>query len=294
MDSYGGGQARGCYNCGDASHQARDCPTRGPAKCYNCGGEGHMSRECPEGPKDKTCYKCGQPGHISRDCTNPPTEGAGRGGGGFSSGGGGNQECYKIGHIARNCPEAGGYGGGGGGFGGQQGGYGGGGFGGGRQGGQTCYSCGGYGHMSRDCTQGQKCYNCGEVGHLSRDCPSETSSERTCYKCKQPGPVPQLNCLEQNTPKCRLSQLTNLSRFAFYTSEKMLCERLNQDTEPRAFGKGGGLQNIHDRNNFGFRRPEDGVAKPENRPETQTSVRRLVTAEAGTCPYPTSYLGRPI
>ena len=41
--------------------------------------------------------------------------------------------------------------GGGGGYGGQQGGYGGaGGFGGGRrQGGQTCYSCGGYGHMSR-------------------------------------------------------------------------------------------------------------------------------------------------
>ena len=59
-------------------------------------------------------------------------------------------QCSKIGHIARNCPEAGGYGGQGGGYGGQQGGYGGGGFGGGRgQGGQTCYSCGGYGHMSR-------------------------------------------------------------------------------------------------------------------------------------------------
>ena len=29
----------------------------------------------------------------------------------------------------------------------------------------------------------------GEVGHLSRDCPSETTSERVCYKCKQPGHV---------------------------------------------------------------------------------------------------------
>ncbi|KAF2491579.1 hypothetical protein BU16DRAFT_122460 [Lophium mytilinum] len=33
----------------------------------------------------------------------------------------------------------------------------------------------------------------GEVGHLSRDCPSETSNERVCYKCKQPGHV-QASC----------------------------------------------------------------------------------------------------
>jgi cellular nucleic acid-binding protein len=81
----------------------------------------------------------------------------------------GGQECYKCGktgHIARNCTQGGGsYGGGGygGGAGGGAGGYGAGGAGGGFGGGArqtTCYSCGGFGHMSRDCTQGQKCYNC--------------------------------------------------------------------------------------------------------------------------------------
>ncbi|KAH4178196.1 hypothetical protein HBI56_021940 [Parastagonospora nodorum] len=183
----GGGGSRGCYNCGDSSHRAAECPTKGTPTCYNCGEKGHVSRECQNPQAEKTCYRCGGTGHISRECTKE--------GGAGMGGAGGGQECYKCGqrgHIARNCSQGGGaaYGGGGGGFGGGRGGYGGGqggGYGGARQ--TTCYSCGGFGHMSRDCTQGQKCYNCGEVGHLSRDCPQETSTERVCYRCKQPGHV---------------------------------------------------------------------------------------------------------
>ena len=62
---------------------------------------------------------------------------------------------------------------------------------------QTCYNCGGTGHLSRDCTEPTKqkvsclkdhyfflnpspdhpqtCYNCGEPGHMSRDCPMGNS-----------------------------------------------------------------------------------------------------------------------
>ncbi|KAF7625896.1 hypothetical protein AFCA_007709 [Aspergillus flavus] len=66
-------RGRGCFNCGDASHQARDCPKKGTPTCYNCGGQGHVSRECTVAPKEKPCYRCSGVGHISRDCPQAPS-----------------------------------------------------------------------------------------------------------------------------------------------------------------------------------------------------------------------------
>nr|POF14852.1 cellular nucleic acid-binding protein like [Quercus suber] len=106
------GNRGACYNCGDTTHQARDCPTKQAPSCYNCGQQGHMSRECTEPAKDKACYNCGETGHLSREC---PTGGQQGRSGGFGGASGG-QECYKcgkVGHIARNCDQEGGsYGGG--------------------------------------------------------------------------------------------------------------------------------------------------------------------------------------
>eukprot|EP00890_Picochlorum_soloecismus_P001600 jgi/Picsp_1/2440/NSC_05901-R1_protein len=41
--------------------------------------------------------------------------------------------------------------------------------------GMTCFKCGGYGHMARDCPNPQRqkpCFMCAEFGHSSRNCPN--------------------------------------------------------------------------------------------------------------------------
>ncbi|KNE99064.1 hypothetical protein PSTG_07715, partial [Puccinia striiformis f. sp. tritici PST-78] len=48
-------------------------------------------------------------------------------------------------------------------------------------------TCGGVGHLSRDCVGDQKCFNCGEVGHVSRDC--SRPQAKNCYSCGQSGHI---------------------------------------------------------------------------------------------------------
>ncbi|KAA1118405.1 hypothetical protein PGTUg99_005624 [Puccinia graminis f. sp. tritici] len=79
----------------------------------------------------------------------------------------------EEGHYSRDCPQAGG------GDQGYQSYSGGRGRGGGGGGSRNCYTCGGVGHLSRDCVGDQKCFNCGEVGHVSRDC--SRPQAKNCY-----------------------------------------------------------------------------------------------------------------
>jgi hypothetical protein len=56
-------------------HFAKDCPNQPerPRGCRNCGEEGHLAKDCerPRNPDTVTCRNCEQMGHFSRDCPQP-------------------------------------------------------------------------------------------------------------------------------------------------------------------------------------------------------------------------------
>eukprot|EP00656_Telonema_subtile_P016921 TRINITY_DN18977_c0_g2_i1.p1 TRINITY_DN18977_c0_g2~~TRINITY_DN18977_c0_g2_i1.p1 ORF type:complete len:256 (+),score=57.64 TRINITY_DN18977_c0_g2_i1:1-768(+) len=127
----------------------------GSRECHICGEQGHLARNCPDNAAsaEVECYSCSGFGHISRDCpqgrrdTRAPRRERSNGG----SGGG-----YM--HDDRT---------------------------GGGQDDVECYTCGGMGHISRDCPDGEprgdtrgarnadvECYDCGGFGHRARDCPA--------------------------------------------------------------------------------------------------------------------------
>merc|ERR1712113_1268542 len=39
---------RGCYNCNQDGHKAKDCPDGGGRSCFNCKQDGHIKKDCPE------------------------------------------------------------------------------------------------------------------------------------------------------------------------------------------------------------------------------------------------------
>merc|ERR1719479_459359 len=44
----GGRGGRGCYNCNQDGHKAKDCPDGGGSSCFNCKQDGHIKKDCPE------------------------------------------------------------------------------------------------------------------------------------------------------------------------------------------------------------------------------------------------------
>ncbi|KAI0636530.1 hypothetical protein C8Q77DRAFT_508503 [Trametes polyzona] len=144
--------ARGCFNCGGFGHQAANCPKAGTPTCYNCGAGRRATSpgsalKTPTPPAAATSPRSAAVTTLARSATaaarsaishgralRPPVVRAALAEATTAS------VAASRGHGTRPCD-------------------------------QTrvrlvnlqrysSYTCGGVGHLSRDCVQGSKCYNC--------------------------------------------------------------------------------------------------------------------------------------
>eukprot|EP00669_Euglena_mutabilis_P001084 TRINITY_DN1136_c0_g1_i1.p2 TRINITY_DN1136_c0_g1~~TRINITY_DN1136_c0_g1_i1.p2 ORF type:complete len:150 (-),score=6.21 TRINITY_DN1136_c0_g1_i1:357-755(-) len=110
---------------------------------------------------------------MARDCPRPSKVAAGLlGAGDVRVRPGTCHNCYKPGHLMRDCAEE-----------------------------SKCHNCGKPGHVVRECTDEGTCRTCRKPGHQARQCPDKPPAEAICYRCSGAGHL--ANTCTSPTPPTR-------------------------------------------------------------------------------------------